>query len=428
MPDTGSSTRRKPSREYCPALASGLWLLEWNGVDPKFVCVMVFLGRATTHNGCRMVIAGSHQWSRQEHDPAEVITSYKQGGIQKIEDAEKGREHMATDTNTKQHILEAFQQLFEARKPFPSRMAIREEVAEKARDKRVVETVSTYTVERVVKGLAELQLHFGTDIDGLAARLSTEIHKLEDVRRAIEVETSHFEELRHIKMAAEALNILTQDHQETARTFAADATRQRETLERDIAEKRQAWQKEQEGHEQSVAAYEAALQKERQQEEETYQYGVERKRKIETDAYEEKKKQVEVEFAETAAEKDQDWARREAIFAGHQQWLEPYKAQAQTFPQERAAAVQQAREEAIKAAQHTAKVRADLFQKEEEANRKVHEAEMQTLNDTLRQQQAQIDALSTDFKAALKQVQELSAKAIGSTANTGTAQPRDAVA
>ena len=89
--------------------------------------------------------------------------------------------------------------------------------------------------------------------------------------------------------------------------------------------------------------------------------------------------------------------------------------------------MQRAREEAIKAAQHTAKVRADLLHKEEEANRKVYEAEMQTLTDTMRQQQAQIDALSTDLKAALKQVQELSAKAMGSAANTGTVQPREAV-
>ena len=68
---------------------------------------------------------------------------------------------MATETDTKQHILDAFQQLFEARRQFPFRLAMREEVAEKERDKRVVETASTYTVESVVKGLAELQLHFG---------------------------------------------------------------------------------------------------------------------------------------------------------------------------------------------------------------------------------------------------------------------------
>ena len=35
-----------------------------------------------TDNGCLMVIAGSHQWSRQAHYLAEVITSDTQGGIQ----------------------------------------------------------------------------------------------------------------------------------------------------------------------------------------------------------------------------------------------------------------------------------------------------------------------------------------------------------
>jgi hypothetical protein len=326
---------------------------------------------------------------------------------------------MATETDTKQHILEAFQQLFEARNPYPSRLATREVVAEKDRDRRVVEAASTYTVESVVKGLAELQLHFGEDIEGLAARLSTEIRKLEDVRRAIEVETRHVEELRHITIAAQALNILTQEHQERARVFAADTARQRETLERNMTEKRQAWQKEQDMHEQTVAAYEATLQKERQQEEETYQYEVERQRKIDTDAYEHKKQQVEVELAETTAAQEKDWARRESILTGQQQLLETYKAAVQAFPQELATVVQQAREDAMTAAQHTARVRADLFDKEEAANRKVYEAEMQTLHDTIGQQKAQIDALAADLKAALKQVQELSTKAIGGSANTG---------
>jgi hypothetical protein len=346
---------------------------------------------------------------------------------QQSEDAEKGREAMATETDTKQHLLDAFQQLFEARKPYPSRLATREEVAEKERDKRVVEAASTYTVESVVKGLAELQLHFGENIEGLAARLSTEIRKLEDVRRAIEVETRHLEDLRHITIAAEALNILTQEHQENARAFAADTARQRETLERDMTEKRQAWHKEQDMHEQSVAAYEATLQKERQQEEETYRYEVERQRKIDTDAYEQKKQQVEVELAETTAAKEKDWARREAILTGQQPLLDTYKATVQTFPQELAAAVQQAREEAIKAAQHAVKVTADLLEKEEAANRKVYEAEMQTLHDTISQQKAQIDALAAELKAALKQVQELSTKVIGGSANAGIVQPRDAV-
>jgi hypothetical protein len=374
-----------------------------------------------------MMTVRSHEWGHQELYPAEIVASYKHGHIQKIDAAKKGREHMPTDTTTKQHILEAFQQLLEARKPLLLRMAIREEVAEKERDQRIVETVSTYTVESVVKGLAELQLHFGTDIDGLAARVSTEIRKLQDMRRAIEVETRHLEELRDIKIAAEALNILSQEHQEKARTFEADAIRQREALAREIAEKRQVWQNEQEEHEQSVAAYETALRVERQQEEETYLYGVERNRKITTDAYEQKKSQVEIELAKATAEKGNDWARRETILAGKRQLLDAYKAKVQTFPQELAAAVQQASDETIKSEQFTANVRDNLLKKEEEANKKVYEAEIQMLLNMISQQQAQIDTLTDELKAAVKQQQELSSKVIGNASNTGTRQPTGSV-
>ena len=54
----------------------GYWM--WDGVEPKLVSVMVFLDQSTIHNGCFMVVAGSHKWGRQEHYLDEVTTSYKQ--------------------------------------------------------------------------------------------------------------------------------------------------------------------------------------------------------------------------------------------------------------------------------------------------------------------------------------------------------------
>jgi len=323
--------------------------------------------------------------------------------------------------DTKQQIIEAFRQLLEERKKHPSRIATKEEVAEKEKDKRVIETASTYTAETIVKGLADLQLHFGGDIDELAEKLRTEIRKLEEVRRAIEVETKHSEELHCIKIAAEALDILEQEHREQAQAFEEEVERQRDALDREIAEKRQAWQEEQEEHEKSVEAYDKSLQKERQREEENYQYEVERKRKIETDAYEEKKKKSEVEWAETAAEKEKDWAERGAILAEHQQVLEEYKAEAQAFPQKLEAAVEQAREEAIKAARQTAKVNADLLEMEVEANRKVYETEIQALGKTINEQNEHIEALSADLRSALKQVQALTARALEGPSSTNKA-------
>ena len=334
---------------------------------------------------------------------------------------------MATETHTtdtKQQIIEVFHQLLEERKKLPSRVATKEEVAEKDKDKQIVEAASTYTAESIVKGLADLQLYFGGDIDELEAKLVTEIRKLDEVRRAIEVERKYSEELSQIRIAAEALNILEQEHREKARVFEEEVNRQGEALDREIAEKRQGWQKEQEEHEKSVKVHQESVQKEHQQEEENYQYEVERTRKIETDAYEEKKRQLEAELAETTAEKEKDWAEREKILTEHQQLLEEYKAKAQTFPQELETAVKQAREEAIKAAQKTATVKADLLEKEVEANRNVYELKIQTVNETINKQSEQIKALSMDLKSALKQVQELASRTIAATSGTGKAALR----
>jgi len=322
---------------------------------------------------------------------------------------------MATEaqaTDTKQRIVEAFQQLLEEREGLPPEIGTKEEAAERERDRQVVETASTYTVESVVKSLADLQLYFGGDIDELTEKLNAQIRQLEETRRAIEVETKHLEELRHIRTAVQALDILEREHQSEAQALEEEAKRQRDALDREIAEKRQEWQKEQEEHDLAVKAYEDALQRERGQEEENHQYEVERERKIEADAYEEKKRTQEIELAQTAAEKERDWGQREAILAERQQRLEEYKARTEAFPQELEAAVKQAREEATRTAQQTAQVEADLFEKEIEVNRKVHEANIQELKERIQEQREQVEALSSDLGSALKQVQVLTEKAL----------------
>lgn len=68
----------------------GYWI--YDGVDAKLTSVMIFLDPATLHNGCLMVISGSHSWGRQEHYSDTTTTSYKQWCIQKSILKEKIRE------------------------------------------------------------------------------------------------------------------------------------------------------------------------------------------------------------------------------------------------------------------------------------------------------------------------------------------------
>ena len=97
----------------------------------------------------------------------------------------------------------------------------------------------------------------------------------------------------------------------------------------------------------------------------------------------------------------------------------------QTFPQELEAAAKQAREDALGEAQQRVKVEADLLEKEIEANRKVYEAHIQSLDERIQEQNEQIEALSVDLRSALKQVHALTARALEGTSSTGRSASQD---
>jgi hypothetical protein len=316
------------------------------------------------------------------------------------------------DSKTK--ILQSFQQILAERKKIASKVETKEEEAEKAKNKELLEVASTYTIDTIVKGLADLQLDFGTIINGLSDKLNTESSKLDELRKAIAIETEHRQELQQIRIVADALHILTQEHQEKLHTLEENATQQREIIAKDTLEKRKAWQKEQ-------ADFETALQEEntfitntRQKEEADYQYTLERQRKIEVDNYEEAKRKLERELQESTREKEKNWVDREKFLTDHQAEFAENEKKAETFEEELKQAYTKAKEEAIQEVTREAKVKADLFEKEWESSKQGYELRVQSLEQTIEKQSQQIAEISAQLQATMKQAQDLAMKAFSS--------------
>jgi len=316
------------------------------------------------------------------------------------------------DSKTK--ILQSFQQILAERKKMASKVETKEEEAEKAKNKELLEVASTYTIDTIVKGLADLQLDFGTIINGLSDKLNTESSKLDELRKAIAIETEHRQELQQIRIVADALHILTQEHQEKLHTLEENATQQREIIAKDTLEKRKAWQKEQ-------ADFETALQEEntlitntRQKEEADYQYTLERQRKIEVDNYEEAKRKLERELQESTREKEKNWVDREKFLTDHQAEFAENQKKAETFEEELKQAYTKAKEEAIQEVTREAKVKADLFEKEWESSKQGYELRVQSLEQTIEKQSQHIAEISAQLQATMKQAQDLAMKAFSS--------------
>jgi hypothetical protein len=323
-----------------------------------------------------------------------------------------------TSADNRNQILKSFERLLDERKAMSSLIATKEEAAERQKDKETVDTASTYTVESIVKGLADLQLSFGNTIDGLSQSLSTESSKLGQLLRAIEVEKRHSVELQNVRVAADALDILIQENTERVRAFEADTAEKYAALDADIASRRTAWQKEQEEFEAADRAFFESLRKDREQAEGDYRYDQERQRTVEADEYAERKRRMERELEELDRVKEKAWVERERVIAERQAIFDEYQAKVDAMPAELEAASNKAREASIRETNEAERFRADLLEKEVEANVRVNEMRIQSLETTIAQQAAQIESMTAQLQAVLKQAQDLAMKAVEGTSKS----------
>ncbi|RCJ31990.1 hypothetical protein A6770_19265 [Nostoc minutum NIES-26] len=317
--------------------------------------------------------------------------------------------------DSKQQLMQAFQQILAERKKLESKIATKQEEAEKAKNQEILATASTYTVDSIVKGLADLQLEFGSIVNSLSEKLAKENSKLDELNRGIEIATQRLQELQRIRIVTDTLDILTQEHQEKLKTLEQDTASKREALEKEITIRRKEWQKDQAEYEEALQSYNDLSAKERQQDREEYQYKLETTRKLNTDAYEAKKRKLEREIQENTQQKDKDWAEREKILTERQPLFTEYQQKISAFPSELEEAVKKAREEAIKETSQKAKIEADLFEKEWEGSKQSYELKIQALEESIKKQAEQIESISTQLQATLKQSQDLAMKAFNTS-------------
>jgi len=328
---------------------------------------------------------------------------------------------MATSSQpeSKEQILSAFQKLLAEKKKHESKVSTKGEEAEKEKNKELIELASTYTVDSIVNGMASLQLNFGGIIHDVSSRLTTEVAKLDELKRSIAIETDRLDNLRQIRLVADALHILNQEHQEILATLENQAKLQTETIEKEKTQLRKAWSKEQADFEVAVAEENELLVKQREQEQADYAYELERLRKVEIDEYEEAKRQQERSLSEENKEKEKDWKQREKFLQANQAEFEENEQKIAGFEEELKQAYIKAKEDAIKEADRDAKVKADLLEKDWEATQQGYDLKVASLEGTIERQNEQINNLMAQLQEVTQQAQQLAMRAFQSSANTG---------
>jgi hypothetical protein len=317
----------------------------------------------------------------------------------------------STSPEGKEQVMSAFGKLLVQYQKVESKVATKEEQAEKAKNQQLLVKATEYTVNNIVNGMASLQLDFGGAIDSIKDKLTEESTKLEELKKAITVEREHLQQLSQVRLVADALHILQQEHQEKLEKLVEATDLQQEKVSQEMTKTRKIWEQEEVNFLIAITEEDELIAQQRKQEEADYQYELARQRTIENDEYEEDKRQQERELTQRGQDKEKDWTKRELYLTTHEVEFVAHQAKIAGFEEEMKTEYNKAKGEAIKEAERKAKVDTDLLEKEWEAAQKGYDFQITSLEADLARQQQQIAELTAQLQESNSQAQSLAMKA-----------------
>ena len=292
-----------------------------------------------------------------------------------------------------------------------SKIATKEEIAEKEKNQELLTKVADYTVDNIVSRMGTVQLDFGTLTKEIADRLQNESEILVELKKSIQVEQDKLEELRKVRLVADALYILNQEHEEKMKTLETEVTESKDQIEQQQEKNRKIWEKEETEFTTRIAEQQELLASQRQQQESDEDYLLEVERKRDMDEYEEAKRQQERELASTNQEKNKGWQTREEELAKQEEEFLANKEKIATFEETITTEVNKARANAIKEATKEAEVKAELNEKEWEATQKGFEFKLESLQAKIDEQNQEIEGIIAQLQNATEQSQKLALRA-----------------
>ncbi len=335
------------------------------------------------------------------------------------------------EKNTKAQIIEAYEELAREKLALNSQLdQLRKENISETKDKPKIEkeiamnqpSTVQQKMNSAIADLEKIQLGFGSAASELSEQLSTKASELAEIRQSVENEIQQLKQLHNLEISEGTLDTLLKAYEDNFKAYQEEFKQRHETLFQENQEQRNAWEKEEEEHKRTIKERNENLNKTRQRDIASYKYDLELRRNLETDEYEQQQKALYAQLEEFRQEIEKQWAEREKVISEQEKQFEEYKAKVEAFPKEKEAAIKKATEEGKGIAYYQAKVKSDLLAKEVEGQKRFYEQRLQSLEQTITNQEVRLQNLSKQLESALKQVQDLAIKAIEGTANVNSYQ------
>ena len=338
-----------------------------------------------------------------------------------------------TDKNTKAEILTAYNQLVDEKKALEAQVKNARQAATPAsiptakvvKDEPKAMTNAGSTQDKVnqtITNLDSLQLGFGSAVSELSEKLTTEAAKLAEVREGVTSEITDLQTLHSLAVDEDTFEELINNYETSSKAFGEELRQRQDTSQQEVQSLTKAWSKEQEQHGITIKERVELNRQTSQREVQEYKYNLDLQRKIDREQHEQQQAALYYELAEAKEVQEKTWAERELALAELEKLFHEAKDKVAAFTQNKEKAIDKAKADGKGIATYQAKIKFDLYAAEVEGQNNFYESNIESLEETILNQEERLNSLSKQLEAALKQVQDLAVKAIEGSANANSYQ------
>ncbi|MEM7727176.1 MAG: hypothetical protein AAF208_12535 [Cyanobacteria bacterium P01_A01_bin.45] len=283
-------------------------------------------------------------------------------------------------------------------------------------------------MNHTIESLNKIQLGFGSAVNELSEHLTTKASILAEIKENVENDLQQLKQLYNLKITDNTLDNLIQSYHDNYKAYQEEFAQRSETLSEEIEGEKSTWNKEIDEHKLTIKERNDNLARDRKRDESEYKYNLEIQRSLETEEYEQQQDSLYKDIEELQITSEKEIDQKEKEISEQEKEFREYKNKVEAFPNEKQAAIKKATEEGKGIAHYQAKIKSDLHAKEVEGQKSFYEQRIQSLENTINNQQERIVNISEQLESALQQVQDLAVKAIEGNANLNSYQAMKEIA
>jgi hypothetical protein len=322
-------------------------------------------------------------------------------------------EKKISPTSTKTEILKAYNELLD--KIQESRQDNPKAEQEKKIKEATVAAAVDLNDEKIIGQISALKLAVNSTLDKIEDDLASEYQKLLNIRKAITIEDERLKDFYQINAGADSLTAILAAQKAKKEDFEAEMAARKAALEEEIKAMTLANEKEIKQWEEARKESEELLKKKRSREEEEYQYNLKLARKKDNDQYEQKKASLEKEITEKKIAFENEYAIREKAIAEAEKELTELRLKAEKIPSDLEKAVQTSVKETTAQLEKEHKFEKQLLLKDHDSEIKLKAQQIESLMLRIKDLENQLKQAYAKAENAESNTKEITLKAIQSS-------------